>query len=166
MDYQEGKQRFIEVWGKMASCWGIPPAMARVHALLLISPEPLTAEEIKQQLDISVGSANINLRKLLSWGLISKKSVPGKRGDCFEAEKDIWTMIQKIIAYRKKKELEPVIAELEAFSQIQGDSAEAKCFHHVVSEMCKFSHRADKFLTFLITEEHLQVLHLLSRVVG
>ncbi len=36
MDIQEGKQKFIESWGKMATEWGINRTMAQVHALLLV----------------------------------------------------------------------------------------------------------------------------------
>ncbi|MCS7036897.1 MAG: transcriptional regulator [Saprospiraceae bacterium] len=165
MDYQEGKERFIEAWGRMANVWGIPPAMARVHALLLISPEPLTAEEVQQQLGISVGSANTNLRKLVEWELISKKNLPGERRERFEAEKNMWVMVQKIIAHRKEKELEPVLAELQTLSQVRGECKGAQCFQKVVSEMCTFSRQADRFLDFLAHTEHIRALHLLGRVI-
>ncbi len=165
MDYQEGKQRFIEVWGKMAGCWGIPPAMARVHALLLVSPEPLTAEDIQQELDISVGSANINLRQLVEWKLVSKISIPGERRERYEAEKDVWLMVQRIIARRKEKELEPVLAELQALSEVKGDCQGSQCFRKVVSEMCTFSRQADRFLNFLAHTEHLQALYVLGRII-
>ncbi len=50
MDVHEGKQKFIESWGKMASDWGINRTMAQVHALLLIAPEPLTADQVMEEL--------------------------------------------------------------------------------------------------------------------
>ncbi len=166
MDYQEGKQRFIEVWGKMAGCWGIPPAMARVHALLLVSPEPLTAEDVQQELDISVGSANTNLRELVEWGLVKKNTLPGERRERYEAEKDMWIVVQRIIARRKEKELEPVLAELQKLKAVQGDCNGAKCFRKVVSDMCTFSRQADRFLHFLAHTEHIHALHVLSRVIS
>ena len=46
MDFKEGKEKFIESWGKMASDWGINRTMAQVHALLLIAPDALTADEV------------------------------------------------------------------------------------------------------------------------
>ena len=72
MDIHEGKQKFIESWGKMASDWGINRTMAQVHALLLIAPEPLTADQVMEDLNISRGNANMNIRALMDWGLVKK----------------------------------------------------------------------------------------------
>jgi DNA-binding transcriptional regulator GbsR (MarR family) len=162
MDYQEGKQRFIEVWGRMAGGWGIPPAMGRVHALLLISPSPLTAEEVVRDLDISMSNANIQLRQLVDWGLVHRK--PGGRKERFEAEKDIWNIVRQIIVNRKKRELEPVIAELEQLSRVEVRCRDSECFQRMVREMCIFSHRADQALTAIAQAEPLWLVNLLGRV--
>ena len=61
MDLNQGKEKFIQSWGTLGSNWGINRTMAQVHALLLISPEALTAEEIMEQLKISRGNANMNI---------------------------------------------------------------------------------------------------------
>lgn len=68
MELVEAKKKFIETWGKLGSEWGINRTMAQVHALLLISPEALTTEDIMETLDISRGNANMNLRELIGWG--------------------------------------------------------------------------------------------------
>lgn len=47
--------------------------MAQVHALLLISDTALSAEEIMDELAISRGNANMNIRALLDWGLVYKE---------------------------------------------------------------------------------------------
>lgn len=103
MDIQEGKDKFIEAWGRLAGSWSIPPAMAQVHALLLIAPEPLTAEQVKEQLDISTGNVSMNLRALIEWGLVYKESQEGERKDFYVAEKDMWTVVRQIIINRKKR---------------------------------------------------------------
>ena len=79
MELVEAKQKFIEAWGKLGSEWGINRTMAQVHALLLITPEELTTEEIMETLQISRGNANMTLRDLISWGLVEKRHKPGER---------------------------------------------------------------------------------------
>ncbi|RZK15017.1 MAG: transcriptional regulator, partial [Pedobacter sp.] len=64
MELAAAKLKFIEAWGKLGSEWGINRTMAQVHALLLISPEALTTEEIMETLSISRGNANMTLRDL------------------------------------------------------------------------------------------------------
>ena len=65
MTLDEGKEKFIQTWGTVGSEWGVNRTMAMIHALLLVSPEALSAEEVMEQLGISRGNANMNLRALI-----------------------------------------------------------------------------------------------------
>ena len=84
------KQDFVGQWGALGSQWGVNRTMAMIHSLLLVSPEPLTTDEVMQKLEISRGNANTNLRELASWGLVRSVVLKGKRKDYYEAEKDVW----------------------------------------------------------------------------
>ena len=121
MQYEEGKRQFIQTWGKLGSEWGINRTMAQVHALLLISPKPLSTEQVMEELSISRGNANMNLRDLLDWNLIHKELVPGDRKEYFLAEKDIWEVAKRIARERKRREIEPVKQALERLQAVEGD---------------------------------------------
>ncbi len=146
MEFQEGKEKFIESWGKMASDWGINRTMAQVHALLLVAHEPLTADQVMEALSISRGNANMNIRALMDWGLVHKQLRPGERKEYFWAEKDMWTVVRQIIQNRKKKELEPMLRVLEEVSSIQGKGPEVEEFSKVVNDIKMFSHKANETL--------------------
>ncbi len=161
MEYQECKQRFIEIWGKMASDWGVPPTMARIHALLLVSSKPLTADDIRNQLGISVGSVNTSLHQLVDWPLVHKTGV---RPEYFEAEKDMWQVVRQIILHRKKKELDPVIAELRQLRNIQPRCKESEAFKKAVEDLSHLSEQANIALNFLIHSDLIAVLRWLSMV--
>jgi DNA-binding transcriptional regulator GbsR (MarR family) len=149
MEFQEGKERFIESWGKMASEWGINRTMAQVHALLLVAHEPLTADEVMEALNISRGNANMNMRALMDWGLIHKQLKPGARKEFFVAEKDMWVVVRQIITHRKKKELEPMLKVLEEVSTVRGTGEEVDEFVKVVNDIKMFSHKANQTLDVL-----------------
>lgn len=153
MDLQEGKQKFIESWGKMAGGWGISPAMAQVHALLLISPEPISADQVKSELDISTGNVSMNLRALLDWGLVYKETAQGSRKELYYAEKDLWTVIRQIILNRKKRELEPVLQVLDELAGVQESCPQSQHFCNVVNDIRKFTHKANSTLDALIKAE-------------
>ncbi|MFZ1693694.1 MAG: MarR family transcriptional regulator, partial [Flavobacteriales bacterium] len=108
MTIPEAKDKFIEAWGAFGSAWGINRSMAQVHALLLISHEPLSTEDVMEQLNISRGNANMNLRALIDWSLVRRVLKPGERREFFEAEKDVWKVATHITRERKKRELEPL----------------------------------------------------------
>lgn len=150
MEYQLAKEKFIQAWGTVGSDWGISRTMAQIHALLLIAPESLCVKEIMDELQISIGNVNLNLRALMDWGLVYKELKTGERKEYFVAEKDIWDVVRKIIANRKRRELEPVLKVLDEVSAVQGDSAEIREFLMMVKEIRLFSSKADSLLETLL----------------
>lgn len=153
MELEEAKSKFIESWGKLGSDWGINRTMAQVHALLLVSATPLCANNIMEELKISRGNVNQNVRMLMDWGLVHKELRCGDRKDYFYAEKDIWKVLRQVIKHRKKKELEPMMAALEDISKVNGDSKEVRELTKVSGEILHFSKKTDKVLDNLVKSE-------------
>ncbi|MBP7821997.1 MAG: transcriptional regulator [Saprospiraceae bacterium] len=149
MNFKEGKEKFLQTWGTLASSWGINKTMAQVHALLLIAPRSLCADEIMSELQISRGNANINIRSLLEWGLVYKEVRQGERKEYFVAEKDIWNVFKQILIHRKKKELEPIIKTLDELSSVESNCVESIEFVKIVSDIKIFSCKADSTLDTL-----------------
>ncbi|MBC3540902.1 GbsR/MarR family transcriptional regulator [Rufibacter sediminis] len=157
MELAEAKQRFIEAWGKLGSEWGINRTMAQVHALLLISPEALTTEQVMEQLQISRGNANMTLRDLINWGLIEKQHRSGERKEYFFAEKDVWTIARQVAKERKRRELEPVLKLLTQLQEVEGDAQDPEytTFKKSVTDINKLAGNVDSTLeTMLKAEEN------------
>lgn len=150
MDIKEGKQKFIESWGKMASDWGINRTMAQVHALLLVAAEPMTADQVMSELNISRGNSNMNIRALMDWGLVHKQLRNGERKEYFYAEKDMWVVVRQIIVNRKKRELEPMLKVLDEIAGVENDCPESESFCAVVRDIRKFSNKANQTLDALV----------------
>ena len=152
MKLDEAKEKFLQAWGTLGSNWGISRTMAQVHALLLVSPDPLTAEEVMEQLQISRGNANLNLRALIDWGLVQKELRAGERKEYFVAEKDIWKVFRQVVKERRKRELEPMLEVLETLKKVEGDrkDRDVKAFTESVDGIYKFAGKADKTLETLI----------------
>jgi len=155
MKLAEAKQQFIQSWGVLGSQWGINRTMAQVHALLLVSSEPLSTDDLMEQLNISRGNANMNIRELMDWGLVDKVIVPGDRKEYFSAEKDIWKVSTRIMYQRKKRELDPMVKVLNQISTIEGDKkdAEVKAFTDTITNIKKFTAQADKTMDLMIKAE-------------
>ena len=157
MEYEEGKRQFIQTWGKLGSQWGINRTMAQVHALLLISPRPLSTEQVMEELSISRGNANMNLRDLLDWNLVHKELVPGDRKEYFVAEKDIWEVAKRIARERKRREIEPVKQVLERLQSVEGDPdrPEVREFTQRMAQLNGFVGKMDSsFDTLLRADEN------------
>ena len=153
MDLPEGKEKFLQAWGALGSSWGINRTMAQIHALLLISPNALCADDIIEELKISRGNANMNLRALIDWGLVFKELKPGERKEFFAAEKDMWEVVKNIIVQRKKRELEPILKVLDECSSVEPVDRDAEEFTNMIKEIKLFSTKADSTLETLIKSD-------------
>ncbi len=152
MKLREAKRQFIHAWGTLGSKWGINRTMASLHALLLVSPDPLSTEDIMNELEISRGNVNMNVRELIDWGLVQKVHKPGDRKEYFSAEKDIWKVTSQVAKERKKRELEPVIRVLEEVSDVDGDKKDrnVKAFLESISNIRRVAINADRTIDTMV----------------
>ena len=105
-------ERYVLHWGEMGARWGVNRSVAQIHALLYLSPAPLTAEEIADTLALARSNVSTSLRELQSWGLVSLTHVMGDRRDHFEAKNDLWDMLLTIVEERKRREVDPTLTML------------------------------------------------------
>lgn len=154
MEYKDGKDKFIQAWGTLGSSWGINKAMAQIHALLIISPEPLSAEEIMEELQISRGNANMNIRALMDWGIVHKEFKAGERREYFVAGKDVMELARQVSRERRRREIEPILKVLEQVQDVSGDDkAEVKEFKKMTSELKDFSYKVDGLIEKFIKSD-------------
>ena len=152
MKLTEARQQFISSWGAFGTHWGINRTMAQIHALLLVSADPLSQDDIMEELNISRGNTNMNIRELINWGLVDRIILPGERKEFFQAEKDIWKVVKQIVKERKKRELEPMLKLLNQLEGVDGDKRDkqVKTFVDTVSGIKKLGLQADKTLDVMI----------------
>ena len=129
--------------------------MAQVHALLLVSTKPMSAEDIMETLQISRGNVNMNVRALIDWGIVQKEFVVGERKEFFIAIKDIWELFKQIAKERKKREIEPVIKILNELQGVNDNSEEGEEFKKVLTDLSKVTTTVNNILDKSIkADEH------------
>lgn len=155
MKLKDAKKEFIQTWARLGSEWGINRTMAQVHALLLATEKPLSTDDVMEELSISRGNANTNLRELMNWNLVYRELVPGERKEYFKAEKDIWEVAKRIARERKRREIEPLLRELAQMQKVEENSAEARQFVRMVGDINSFAGKIDKSVeTMLKADEN------------
>jgi DNA-binding transcriptional regulator GbsR (MarR family) len=105
-------EKFIVHWGEMGATWGINRTVAQIYALLYLSPDPLTAEEISETLSVARSTVSTGLHELQGWGIVRVVHVLGDRRDHFESMSDVWEMFRAILTERKRREIDPTLAVL------------------------------------------------------
>lgn len=105
-------EAFILHWGEMGTNWGVNRSVAQIHALLYLSDRPLHAEEISETLKLARSNVSTALKELQSYAIVRRQHVTGDRRDHFVAETDLWELLMRISAERKRREIDPTIVLL------------------------------------------------------
>ena len=100
--------------GRLMEFWGFKRNMGRIWAILYLSPEPLSAEDMRQALRLSSGAVSMTLSELSRWGVVKKVWVQGERKDFYAAEVQLWRMISRVLGEREKSE---IVSAVDAFEE-------------------------------------------------
>lgn len=159
----EAVQRFVVHWGAMGDHWGVNRSVSQVHALLYVAEKPLTAEAIATALGMARSNVSTSLKELLAWDLIRRSPVFGDRRDFFEAETDIWTMVTRIAAGRKARELDPAAAALrDCLSAAAADKTVSPLAVSRLKEMLEFVERSSRWYEQMLALPRSQVTALMK----
>ncbi len=166
-ELRAARERFISQWGVISAAWGINRTMAQIHALLLVSAEPLATDEIMAALQISRGNVNTNLRELVGWGLLRVVLRKGERREYFEAEKEVWKIFCTIVRERQRREIDPALAVLrecaERTAKLKG--AEAEEFHGTMRDLGQFVAQAAGAMDKVARSERSKIMPLIFKMI-
>lgn len=112
MDLPPLSQSFVLHFGEMGSRWGINRTVGQIYALLFISAQPLTADEITDRLGVSRSNVSMGLKELSSWRLVRLNHHPGDRRDFYSAPEDVWAIFKTLAEERQRREVDPTLSML------------------------------------------------------
>jgi DNA-binding transcriptional regulator GbsR (MarR family) len=163
-------QEFVLRWGDLGGQWGVNRSVAQVQALLLLSERALTAEEIADKLGLARSNVSNSVKELLNWKLIRRVPVLGDRRDFFEAETDMWQMASKVAQGRKEREIDPMVAAIDAaMAQLDHGAPLHPAVRLQLSEMHGFIHTVEGWYRQMILVPPTQIMRLIklgAKVVG
>lgn len=108
IELAQAQSEVSELFGNIAAFWGFTRTQGRIYGLLFLSPAPLTANQIRQRLEISTGSTSMTLTSLQGWGVVHRQ------GRQFVAETDIWKLITGVFRRRERAEVVDAITRMRA----------------------------------------------------
>jgi DNA-binding transcriptional regulator GbsR (MarR family) len=103
--------------GRLARFFGFSEVMGRLYGTLLLSPQPLSLDELAGTLEISKGSVSMNMRDLERWGMAKEVWVRGDRRKFYKAESDMGQVIRNVLGGREQREVNLAL-------QVLGESVE------------------------------------------
>lgn len=85
---EETQDILVSAIGQSMVAYGVSPSVGRIYAILYFSDEPLTLDEIKDQVAMSKASVSNGVRELIDTEMVTKVWKKGQRKDHFRAEMD------------------------------------------------------------------------------
>lgn len=137
-------EHFVLNWGDMGGVWGVNRSVSQIHALLYVSEQPMTADDIIMHLSLARSNVSNSLKELQSWQLIHRVPVKGDRRDHFVAETDVWEIASRIAAGRRAREIKPAITTLrQCVCEARNDSEISPVAQKRLNAMLEFTEQLD-----------------------
>ena len=147
--------------GRLIEFWGFKRNMGRVWTLLYLSPDPLSAEDLRHALALSSGAVSMTLSELTRWGVVRKVWIQGERKDFYAAEVQLWRMISRVFNEREKSEviaaidaLEEALRQLDRMRQTSPDvevRARAELQHERISQLLELARLGRRLIDGLVS---------------
>ena len=147
----EAVRQFILEWGNLGERWGVNRSVSQIHALLFASKRPLPAEDIADTLGLARSNVSNSIRELQGWNIIRSVPILGDRRTFYEAETDLWTLVSRIAAGRKARELDPAAEVLRQCVELaRDDKSVDPVVERRLSEMLEFVERTGRWYEQMI----------------
>lgn len=102
-----GQRDFVERMGQNAEADGMSPIAGRLFALLLLSEDPRSLDDLAADLQVSKASVSTDARRLLDRGIVVRVTRPGDRRDYYELAPDFFAQVvrSRIARWRRIHQL-------------------------------------------------------------
>lgn len=111
--------------GRLARFFDFSEVMGRLYGVLLLSPDPLSLDDLGNTLKISKGSVSMNMRALERWGMAKEVWVRGERKKYYKAESDFYQVIRNVLGGREQREVQLALQVLgENIEKLQAADTE------------------------------------------
>ncbi|MBT3322335.1 MAG: winged helix DNA-binding protein [Anaerolineae bacterium] len=113
-ELNEIKANFIQGLSQISQFWGLPKSMGAIFAVLYLSPNALSLDEIVEETTFTKGAISTSVRTLARMGLVHRQTKLGDRKDYYFAEDDFYKVIRSILKGRENSEFSRAIDSVGA----------------------------------------------------
>jgi DNA-binding transcriptional regulator GbsR (MarR family) len=164
-----------DVIGRLMVFWGFKRNMGRVWTVLYLSPEPLSAEDLRAALGLSAGAVSMTLSALARWGVVRRVWLEGQRREFYAAEVALWRMISRVFREREKVEVAAAIASFEEAlvevdrlraSRHPAERARAELQHARITQLLELARLGQRLIEALVATAKVDAEPLVRLILG
>ncbi|HMX17983.1 MAG TPA: MarR family transcriptional regulator [Anaerolineales bacterium] len=155
------KQDFTEGLSQISRFWGFPKGMGAIFAVLYLSQNPLSLDEIVEATGLTKGAVSTEVRTLARMGLVHRSSKLADRKDYYMAEDDFYKSIRSILKERQNNEFDSAIRSVgDALSKLEagdvtGDKSEVDFTYKRIQALQEFFNAIDSLTRAVVKLESL-----------
>ena len=164
---EDARQNFIEGMSRISQFWGFPKAMGAIFGALYLSPQPLSLDELVDQVGVTKGAVSTNVRALERLGMVHRQIRIGERKDYYSAETDFWKIARGILKEREQSEFDHAIrtvgeslqmAQSAGASSGDPEQAELAAFYRQRLQILEsFFHNLDSVVATILALDELRL---------
>lgn len=104
----------LEGLGQLADYFGYNRVIGKMYGALLLSPQPMSLDDLVDHLSVSKASVSMNMRMLENLGIVREVWVRGDRRKFYEAESDFWKILTNVLGARELRDVNQALEVLES----------------------------------------------------
>jgi DNA-binding transcriptional regulator GbsR (MarR family) len=144
---QKARNRFIDSMAQNMNLYGIPPSVGRLYGLLYFSEQPMTLDQMKEELGMSKTSMSTSVRQLQELKMVEKVWRKGERKDLYKSTNDWYQSFSDLFSIKWRygislnittinqslKELEEIIESTDIPESVkEAAKIDKKKFHYAL----------------------------------
>lgn len=102
----------LEGLGKLASHFGFNRVMGQLYGALLLSPDPLSLDDLMSQLGISKAGVSTHIRALEHMGIVREVWIKDNRRKYYKAESDFLRIVTQVLSSRELRNVNEALRVL------------------------------------------------------
>lgn len=118
--YQDVKEQFIQSIAENMTLYGISPSIGRLYGILYFSDDPMTLDDMRNELGMSKTSMSTGVRSLFEMKMVEPVFRRGIRKDLYQVEDDWYKSFTALFSRKWRKATETNVEEmLEAKEKLE-----------------------------------------------
>jgi DNA-binding transcriptional regulator GbsR (MarR family) len=167
---QSARETFIQGMSRISHFWGFPKGMGAIYGAIYLSPDPLSLDDIVEQVGVTKGAVSTHVRQLERLRMVHKHVQLGERKDYYTPEIDFWKIIKGILREREKSEFDQALNTVADSLEIVDQTAEkdpqlAAFYQQRMGAMQSFFKTLDSLVSAALALEGLVSLSTLKSLV-
>jgi DNA-binding transcriptional regulator GbsR (MarR family) len=115
--FQAVSASIIEGLGQLAGYFGFSKVMGQLFGVLMLSPEPLSLDDLVKRLGISKANVSTTMRTMEHMGLVREVWIRDDRRKFYRAESDFWQILTNILRSRELRDVNQALHVLDDSAQ-------------------------------------------------